>query len=396
MTGRARGVGVLAAVLLGAAWVVGSTALAILGLGLGLAALATRGWAWLIARGLSVERRAVTVPPVEGEPLRLAVEVRGRRWLASGLEWREVVGPLGELTAPVGRSTTARLVVPGVPRGRYHLGPGRLVVGDPFGLGQVEIPVAEGATLLVRPRVPELDTLFADSGVWGEGGRRAMLRRPSGLEPHGVREYVEGEPLRAVHWPTTARRGELMVRDLEEAPRETVAVILDVEASAVAGESGRSSLDEAVRVAAGLTRAHAARSRRTLLVIGSPQPDVHRVRSLGRDWDEALDALAGVEAAHDTPLRQLVAARGGLGTIAELVVVTARPEVVADALVARAAVGRRCAVVAVDSPTYVGRPAAAPSPTLLRLTAAGIALAVVRQGVPVAEALGSLRVSAVG
>jgi hypothetical protein len=120
------------------------------------------------------------------------------------------------------------------------------------------------------------------------------------------------------------------------------------------------------------------------------------VRSLGRDWDEALDALAGVEAAHDTPLRELVAPRGGLGTVAELVVVTARPEVVVDALVARVAIGRRCAVVAVDSPTYVGRPPAGPSPTLLRLTAAGVALAVVRHGAPLAEALGNLRVSAVG
>jgi uncharacterized protein (DUF58 family) len=396
MTSRAGGAGVLAVCLIGGAWLVGSTALAILAFGLGLAALATRGWTWLIARGLSVERQPVAAPPVEGGPLRLAIEVSGRRWLASQIEWHDPAGPLGELVTPIGRRSIAQLVVPAVPRGRYPLGPGRLVVGDPFGLGRVEIPVAGRATLLVRPRVPELETLFTDSGAWGEGGRRAMLRRPSGLEPHGVREYVEGEPLRAVHWPTSARRGELMVRELEEAPRENVAVILDVEARAVAGERGDSSFDDAVRVAAGLLRAHAARSRRALLVIGAPQPGIHRVRSLGRDWDEALDALAGVELARDTPLRELVAPRGGLGTVAELVVVTARPEVVADALVARVAIGRRCAVVAVDSPTYVGRPPAGPSPTLLRLTAAGVALAVVRHGVPLAEALGDLRVSAVG
>jgi uncharacterized protein (DUF58 family) len=395
MTSRAGGAGVLAACLVVAAWLVGSTALAILGIGLGLAALATRGWTSLIARGLSVERQRVTAPPVEGEELPLAIELRGRRWLASRLEWHEVVGLLGELVVPIGRGSICRLRVPGIPRGRYQLGPGCLVVGDPFGLGRVDIPLAAGTTLLVRPRVPELDTLFTDSGAWGEGGRRAALRRPSGLEPHGVREYLEGEPLRAVHWPTSARRGELMVRELEEAPRENLAVILDVEAGAVAGQPGKSSLDDAVRVAAGLVRAHAARSRRALLVIGTPQPDVHRVRSLGRDWDEALDALAGVEATGNTPLRELVAPRGGLGTVAELVVVTARPEAVADALVARVAAGRRCAVVAVDAPTYVGRPPASASPTLLRLSAAGVALAVVRHGVSLQEALGDMRVSAV-
>ena len=127
-------------------------------------------------------------------------------------------------------------------------------------------------------------------GEKGVAGCR--VRRPSGLEPHGVREYVEGEPLRAVHWPTSARRGELMVRDLEDAPRDSVAVVLDVEASSVAGPRGDSSLDDAVRAAAGIVRAHAARSRRALLVVGSPQPGVHRVESLGRDWDDALDALA--------------------------------------------------------------------------------------------------------
>jgi uncharacterized protein (DUF58 family) len=396
MTGRAGGAGALAACMIAAAWIVGSTALAILGFGLGLAALAAWGWAWQIRRGLSVARRPVAAPPVEGEPLRLAIEVSGRRLLASRIEWHEVVGPLGELVAPVGRASTVELLVPGVPRGRYPLGPGSLVVGDPFGLGRLALPVDVGRTLLIRPRVPALDTLFTDSGAWGEGGRRAMLRRPSGLEPHGVREYVEGEPLRAVHWPTSARRGELMMRELEEAPRDTVAVILDVESGAVAGERGRSSLDEAVRVAAGLVRAYAARSRRALLVIGTPRPGVHGVRSLGQDWEDAVDALAGVEPAQDTPLRELVAPRGGLGTIAQLVVVTARPQVVADALVARAAVTRACAVVAVDSATYAGRPPAGASPTLLRLTAAGVAVAVVRNGVPLDEALAGLRVSAVG
>ena len=123
------------------------------------------------------------------------------------------------------------------------------------------------------------------------------MRRPSGLELHGVREYIEGEPLRAVHWPTSARRGELMVRELEDAPRDSVAIVLDVDARSVAGVAGRSSLDDAVRAVAGLVARPAGRSRRALLVVGSPQPGIHRVQSLGRDWDAALDALAAVEPA---------------------------------------------------------------------------------------------------
>ena len=388
--------GVLAAAVVAVAWLVGSTALGVLGVGLALGALAARGWAGLVGRDLRVERRVAGPVPVEGEPLRLDVELSGRHLLASRLEWQERIGALGEHRVQVHRGNHAQLVLESVPRGRHRLGPGRLVASDPLALTSVELTVDREATLVVRPRVPELETIFTDSGAWRDGGRRASRRHPSGLEPHGVREYVEGEPLRGVHWPTSARLGELMVRELEDAPRDSVGVLLDVEARAVAGPPGDSSLDEAVRAAAGLVRAHALRSQRTLLVIAAPEPDVHRVRGLGRDWEAALDALAGVEGRPGAPLRELVAPRGPLGQVPELVVVTARPEVVADALVARAAEGRSSAVVAVDAPTYAGRAPSAPSATLLRLASAGVAVAVLRHGASLTEALGALRTRAVG
>ena len=270
------------------------------------------------------------------------------------------------------------------------------MIDDPLGLTTLEVPGPEAVTVLVRPRVPDLHTLFTDSGAWGTGGRRSLRQRPSGLEPYSVRAYVEGEPLRAVHWPSSARRGELMVRELEDAPQDGLAVLLDVEAATVAGDAGDTSLDAAVRVAAGLARAHTLRSRSSLLLIGTPEPQVHRLGSLGREWESALDALAAVEPARDTPLLQLVLARGVLSHVPELVVVTARPEVVADALAARVSAGRSAALVAIDAPTYAGRPRSTASPALLRLASAGVPLAVVRHGVPIEESLGALRVRAVG
>ena len=390
------GAGLLALVVLVAAWAIGSTAVAVLGIGLAAVAIAARAWTLAASRLLAVERLPASVPPVEGGQLRLRIAVRGPAWLCSRLELRETVGPLGEVSVAVERGGRAELVVDDIPRGRYRLGPGRLLARDPLGVATVERDVPAGATVLVRPRVPEVAALFTESGARGEGGRRAHMRRPSGLEPHGVREYVEGEPLRAVHWPSSARLGELMVRELEDAPRDSVAIVLDVDARGVTGDAGRSSLDDAVRAAAGVTRAHAGRSRRALLVVAAPQPGIHRVQSLGRDWDAALDALAAVEPAEGTPLRELVTARGALGVVPELVVVTARPEIVEDALVARRAVGRSCALVAVDAPTYAGREPTAASRALLRLASAGVAITVVRHGDRLEEALGALRERAVG
>jgi uncharacterized protein (DUF58 family) len=392
----AGGVGVLAVGVLAAAWAVGATALAILGFGLALAAILARGWTWAGSRSLSVERLPPVAPTVEGEPLALEVVVRGRPWLASRIELRDRIGPLGEQQIALGRNDAAAVVVERAPRGRYALGPGTLLVDDPLGLSRLELPVPAAGAVLVRPRIPHLGLLFSDAGSRGDGGRRQPVRRPSGLEPHGVREYVEGEPLRAVHWATSARRGQLMVRELEDAPRDSVAVLLDVERSSIAGPPGDSSLDDAVRAAAGLVRAHAARSRGAMLVIGTPAPEVHRVRTLGSEWERALDALAGVEGADGTPLAALVAPRGLLATIAELVVVTARPEQIADALIARAVGGRIPALVAVDAPTYAGRPATGSTNALLRLAGTGAPVAVLRHGVPLEDSLAGLEERAVG
>ena len=187
-----------------------------------------------------------------------------------------------------------------------------------------------------------------------------------------------------------------MVRELEDAPRDSVAVLLDVERSSIAGPPGA----RASTTPSGRPRASFARMPRARVApfssIGTPAPEIHRVRTLGAEWERALDALAGVEGADGTPLASLVAPRGVLATVAELVVVTARPEHVADALVARAAGGRMPALVAVDAPTYAGRPATGSTTALLRLAVAGAPVAVLRHGVPLDDCLAGLEEHAVG
>ena len=131
-------------------------------------------------------------------------------------------------------------------------------------------------------------------------------------------------------------------------------------------------------------------------MIGAPEPAVLRVRNLGRDWELALDALAAAEPRSETSLRELLAPRSVVGAVPDLVIVTGRPGLVCDALVTRVAGGRSSALVAVDAPTYAGRPPARSSPVLLRLAAAGVTVAVLRRDTPIVEALGGLRVTAVG
>ena len=98
---------------------------------------------------------------------------------------------------------------------------------DPFGLARAQVDLDAASTILVYPRLVELDRLFSGAGASLPEGRRLLMRQTSGFDLHSVRDYQQGESLRRVHWRSTAKRSRLMVKELEDAPRDEVAVLLD-------------------------------------------------------------------------------------------------------------------------------------------------------------------------
>src|SRR5204863_2016220 len=151
-----------------------------------------------------------------------------------------------------GRRLHAHYHLHAVPRGRYPYRFARAVLEDPFGLQRAEVDVGAGGALLVYPRLVDLDRIFSDAGAQTPDGRKLLLRRPTGFELHSVREYEQGESLRKVHWRSTAKRGPLMVKELEDAARDRVAVVLDGDAGAVVNDS----FEIAVRAAGSILAAH--------------------------------------------------------------------------------------------------------------------------------------------
>ena len=143
---------------------------------------------------------------------------------------------------------------------------------------------------------------------------------PSGFDLHSVREYEQGESLRKVHWKTTARRGQLMVKELEDAPRDEIAVILDADAAAVVADS----FDVQVRAAGSILRTHAAHARRAVLAVNSAARPSVRVTSLDGDWLAALGVLAEAQPDGTRPVVELLSREGGPSRAVETVVVTAR------------------------------------------------------------------------
>jgi uncharacterized protein (DUF58 family) len=370
------------------AWLLGSKPLYPVAVGLVGAAVLGLVWIRVAARPVTVSRRTAPDEQVEGGDVDVEIEVELEPGVRpAGLVLREHVGRLGVLRAPLelsGRRARGRYTLRGVPRGRYAFTDGEVVLEDPFALARTGAALPATGALLVHPRLVELDAVFSEAGGHGDQGRRLLLRRPAGFELHGVREYQDGESLRRVHWPSTAKRGQLMVKDLEDAPRDELAVLLDAQAGATVG----GSFDVQVRAAGSILRSFARRGRRAALIVNSASPVVRRVSSFESDWGAAYDALAAAEADGATPLAGLLAAESGAARALELIVVTAvLPRALVDRLCQRAAGNRRTALVLVDAASF-GRGSASPRPELLRLAAAGVAVAVVRQGDDLAAVLG--------
>jgi uncharacterized protein (DUF58 family) len=243
-------------------------------------------------------------------------------------------------------------------------------------------------TLVVYPRLVELERLFFDGGAGPEHGRRLLLRRPVGFDLHSVRDYQQGESLRRVHWPSTARRGSLMVKELEDSPRDEVAVLLDGDPAAVTGSRPDSSFDVAVRAAGSILRAQVRSGRRCVLLLNNAARDTQVISADGPEWQRALELLAAAEPDAQSPAASLLrSADAPASRSLELVVVTSRIErSLVDRLLERALTRRAVALVHVEAESFAGAQRR-PEPELLRLQAAGVPVAVVRQGDDLAAVL---------
>ncbi|MFB6790990.1 DUF58 domain-containing protein [Streptomyces olivaceus] len=131
-------------------------------------------------------------------------------------------------------------------RGRYPLGPLQLRLTDPFGLCELTRSFSAHDTLTVIPRVEPLPPvrLSGEAKGYGEGRQRSLaLAGDDDVIPRG---YRYGDDLRRVHWRSTARYGELMVRREEQPQRARCTVLLDTRVVAYEGAGPDSAFEWAV------------------------------------------------------------------------------------------------------------------------------------------------------
>ena len=137
-------------------------------------------------------------------------------------------------------------------RGRFSTGPLTVRTSDPFGLVQLDRQFVATSEVMVTPRVVPLPTIRATGGAGSTGEARPHRIGVVGQDDILVREYRHGDDVRRIHWRSTARWGDLMVRREEQAWDPSASVLLDSRTAAHAGRGMQNSMEWAISAAASI------------------------------------------------------------------------------------------------------------------------------------------------
>ena len=130
-------------------------------------------------------------------------------------------------------TASAELSAAGERRGVLDVGPALHVRTDPIGLFRREERWTTAGELSVRPRMIDVEAIAPGSVRDLEGVPSHQLST-SDLAFHALREYVRGDDLRHVHWRSSARTGELHVRQYHDTRRSHAAVVVDTDTASYA------------------------------------------------------------------------------------------------------------------------------------------------------------------
>ena len=360
LTTRGRGflaAGVAAALL---ALVLGENDLLRVGLLLALLPMASAATVTLTRFRLSCHRRLEPDRLQVGSPAQVLIRLENVSRLPNGVMRLEdqvpyalgsrprfVLGQLWPRTA-----TTVAYTVRADVRGRYRIGPLSVRLTDLFGLCEVSRSFANSTVLTVTPVIHPLPAIRIGGEYVGSGETRPRSAAVHGEDDAATREYRHGDDLRKVHWRSTARTGELMVRR-EEQPRQSRAVVvLDTRVAAHRGDGPESSLEWAVSAAASIS-VHLAHAGYTLRLLTDTGTDLD-AGALGGE-SAVLDHLAEIRPSRRGGLElaaQQLRRAGGEGLVVAVLGLVDPDEI--TRLAAVAAAGNTCVAILLDVTRWTG------------------------------------------
>jgi uncharacterized protein (DUF58 family) len=253
---------------------------------------------------------------------------------------------LAQDTVPYALGTRPRYVLDGIERGgvreltytlrsdlrgKYEIGPLEIRIADSFGVVEVGRSFSSKSTLVVTPKIVPLSRAVVSSSWAGDGDGKTRTAAAAGEDDVIPRSYRNGDELRRVHWRSTARYGELMVRREEQRWRNRALLFLDTRRISHFGTGMASSFEFAVSAAASVG-VHVAREG----LDGQLITDSGALDSGGLFEEVLLDSLAVIKPSGNHDLsRGLAAMRGAEGGLIVAVCGTMSDETAAQLAAAR-------------------------------------------------------------
>ena len=182
-------------------------------------------------------------------------------------------------------------------RGKFTIGPLRVRVADAFGLVEISRSFSTTSTLVVTPKIYPLPRAAAPSSWLGEGDGGMRTISAIGEDDAAPRAYQNGDALRRVHWRSTARYGELMVRREEHQWRNSASVFLDTRRAAHVGTGSSATFEFAVSAAASIGAHLTGEGFRARLIT-----EAGEIAPRGTFQDTLLDMLAVISPSREISL----------------------------------------------------------------------------------------------
>ena len=193
-------------------------------------------------------------------------------------------------------------------RGHFRVEPLQIRTGDPFGFFESSAAVGTGVAVVVYPRIEPLPLWRLPAA--NVDGSHAMPERTLQTSPLAttVRPWAPGDAFNRIHWRSTARHGEIQVKEFELEQTADAWIVLDLERSAQAGRGDESTVEVAVRAAASIADKAIRENRAVGLTVNA-----HRLAQLppdrgGRQHLKIMQLLAAVEGDAPSPLSEALVA----------------------------------------------------------------------------------------
>ncbi len=281
------------------------------------------------------------------------LEIHNPTTLPGGLPGRAItLGGSGE------RSWLIR--APLTRRGHFRIEPLHIRTADPFGFFEAAATVGQGIGVVVYPRLEPLPMWRLPSASLE--GSHAAPERTLQTTPLAttVRPYAPGDSMNRIHWKSTARHGEIQVKEFDLEQTADAWIILDLQRTIQAGRGDESTTEAAIRAAASIADKALNENRAVGMTVNAGRTAYLPADRGGRQHQKVMQLLAAVDADSSTPLMEtLVASVGRLrrGMTAVIITASLDPSWVRPLASLRAR-GVACVVVTLDAAAFARAAAA--------------------------------------